>query len=75
MRLVELRFERPIGELLRELRAEGLSVGQIALRVDVPYGTVHRWLREFRLDAASLVRQALAAEGQSSLDGGEESDG
>jgi hypothetical protein len=61
MRLVEIRFARPIADLLRELRSEGLTVGQIAERVDVPYGTVHRWLREFGLDAASLIRQALAA--------------
>jgi hypothetical protein len=61
MRLVEIRFARPIADLLRDLRSEGLTVGQIAERVDVPYGTVHRWLREFGLDTASLIQQALAA--------------
>ncbi len=60
MRLVEIRFARPVADLLRDLRSEGLTVGQIAERVEVPYGTVHRWLREFGLDTASLVRQALA---------------
>ena len=61
MRLVEIRFARPIADVLRDLRSEGLTVGQIAERVEVPYGTVHRWLRGFGLDATSLIRQALAA--------------
>ncbi len=61
MRLVEIRFAQPIADLLRDLRSEGLTVGQIAERVEVPYGTVHRWLREFGLDTASLIRHALAA--------------
>jgi hypothetical protein len=60
MRLVEMRFGRPIADLLRDMRATDQSVSAIADRLEVPYGTVHRWLREFGLDASSLIRQGVA---------------
>jgi hypothetical protein len=59
MRLVELRFGSSVPDLLRQLRTEGLNAGQVAERLDVPYGTLHRWLIRFELDDSSLIRRAL----------------
>ncbi len=59
MRLVELRFGTPVPDLLRDLRTDGLNVGQVADRLDVPYSTLRRWLVRFDLNDASLIRRAL----------------
>jgi Homeodomain-like domain len=59
MRLVELRFGSSVPDLLRELRVEGLNVGEVAERLDVPYSTLRRWLVRFELNDASLIRKAL----------------
>jgi hypothetical protein len=61
MRLVELRFGASIAELMRRLRREGLNAVQVADRLDIPYGTLHRWLVRFELNDASLIRRALEA--------------
>jgi hypothetical protein len=59
MRLVELRLGQPIRDLLRGLRTNGASVGDMSERLGVPSGTVYRWLVRFELDDASLIRKAL----------------
>jgi hypothetical protein len=66
MRVVELRFGSPVPLLLHQLRREGLRASEVARWLDLPYGTVHRWLVRFGLDDASLVRRALHADGQGS---------
>jgi transposase len=48
-----------IEDLLRDLRGQGLNVGAIAQRIDVPYATARRWLARYGLDDASLIRRAL----------------
>ena len=47
-------------DLVQLLARAELNVGEIAERVEVPYGTVHRWLTRFGLDDAALIRKALA---------------
>lgn len=70
MRLVELTHGgAPIDALLTDLRKEGLTAAEIARRVGVPYGTVHRWLARFGLDDGTLINRALA-EQPSGGDGG-----
>jgi hypothetical protein len=59
-RLVELRFGAPLPAVLRQLRGEGLSASAVASRVEISYRTVHRWLVDFELDDATLIRKALA---------------
>src|SRR6266700_615127 len=59
MRVVELRFGTSVPILLRELRIEGLNGVQVAGRLDIPYGTLRRWLVRFGLDDASLIRRGL----------------
>ena len=59
MRLIELRFGSPVPDLLRQLRTDGLNVGEVADRLEVPYSTVRRWLVRFDLNDASLIRRAL----------------
>jgi DNA-binding IclR family transcriptional regulator len=61
MQLVELRFGSSLPDLLRQLRTDGLNAVQVADRLDIPRGTVHRWLVRFDLNDASLVRRALRA--------------
>jgi Homeodomain-like domain len=59
MRLVEVRHGVPIQALLTDLRKAGLTTAEIARRVEVPYGTVYRWLALFGLDDGTLIRQGL----------------
>ena len=67
MRLVELRFAVSIEDLLRNLRGQGLNVGETADRIGVPYGTARRWLERYGLDDASLIRIALEVRGSGGL--------
>lgn len=60
MRLVALVHGEPVSALLRRMRGEGLSAGDIARAIDVPYGTVHHWLVVVGLDDDTLIRQALS---------------
>ena len=56
---MELQFCEPLPDVLRRLRGEGLSAAAVADRIETPYRTVQRWLVEFELDDASLIRKAL----------------
>ena len=53
------RPKRDWADLLRDLRAQGLATTDIADRLEVPPGTIYRWLVLFGLDDASLIRKAL----------------
>ena len=46
--------------MLRQLRGEGLGALAVASKVEMSYRTVQRWLVEFELDDATLIRKALA---------------
>jgi hypothetical protein len=59
-RLVELEFGAPLPAVLRGLRQEGLSTAGVAGRLRLSYRTVSRWLVDFGLDDATLIRKALA---------------
>ncbi len=60
MRLVEHRFGCSITDLLRDMRTRGATESEIAERLGVPPGTIHRWLVQFELNDTSLIRKALA---------------
>lgn len=57
---MELQFGASLPAVLRKLRAQGLSAAGVARRVGLSYRTVHRWLVDYELDDAALVRKALS---------------
>jgi hypothetical protein len=59
MQLIELRVGEPLRDVLWRCRESGMSARAIGERLDVPPGTIQRWLVRFHLDDASLIRKAL----------------
>ena len=53
------------------MRTDGLSAAGVAERIETSYRTVQRWLVEFELDDAALIRKALAADVTGRSGGGE----
>ena len=49
MQLVELKFGRPLEQLLKEYIEAGMSWMEIARALDVPYATINDWRRALRV--------------------------